>query len=209
MGFKTWEQVKNLIICYYASGVLFIRSFFLVERPLFLFFIISIYPLFTLFITVDASWAPFIHMRLLIAIGLYLIGIDSMGSYLAKNINQFPYLIDFFSGRNTFTLEGKYLYAGWSALIIGKTPMTATGRAAIAAAFVSGGFFLYNNHLQRVYDSEEAERQRTHESAEAVRQRAFANYTYARDQYDKSYFKRGPKPTWSEKDFNNWSENKK
>ena len=79
-------------------------------------------------------------MRLLIAIGLYLIGIDSMGSYLAKNINQFPYLIDFFSGRNTFTLEGKYLYAGWSALIIGKTPMTATGRAAIAAAFVSGGF---------------------------------------------------------------------
>ena len=191
------------------SWVLFIRSFFLVERPLFLFFIICLYPFFTLFVTVDANWAPFVHMRVLMTFGIYLIGMDSIGSFFAKNIMEFPYLIDFFSNRNTSTFEGKYLHAGWSALIIGKTPMTATGRAAIGAAFVSGGAFLYNNYLQRMHESALAQSQRAHESGQAERQRAYANYTYARDQYDKSYFKRGPRPTWSEKDFSVWSDTTK
>ena len=87
--------------------------------------------------------------------------------------------------------------------------MTATGRAAIGAAFVSGGAFLYNNYLQRMHESALAQSQRAHESGQAERQRAYANYTYARDQYDKSYFKRGPRPTWSEKDFSVWSDTTK
>ena len=113
-------------------------------------------------------------MRILLIIGTYLIAIDTIGSYISEIIlnKKYTYLNNFFEIRD----QNKYLLAGWSTIIIGKTPMTATGRAAIGAGFISGGVFLYNGHLQRA-----------HEISQAALWRA----------YDKSYFRKGPKPVWS------------
>lgn len=199
------------------SWILFVRSFFLKERPLFIVVVTLMYPFVTFVVPTDVAFDSFIQMRLLLVIGIYLLSIDAIGSVIASNIHKLPYLNTFFSGRNKETLKGIYLSAGWSALIVGKTAMTSTGRAAIAAALVSGGVFLYQGRLQRIhestenahqraYESAEAARQRAHESDEAARGRAYNNYTHARDQYEKSFFKRGPKPTWSEKDFKSWSD---
>jgi hypothetical protein len=200
---------KRTLLCFYVSIVLFIRSFFLKERPLFVFFIITIYPLLTLFFNLDPNWSPFVNMRLLLSLGFSLIAMDSLSSSIATHISKYPYLIEFFNNRDLSTLKGQFLAAGWSALIIGRTPMTASGRAAIAAAFVSGGVYLYNSHLQRVHEAAQTVRQHAHENEQAMRQRAYANYTYARDQYDKAYIKKGPKPTWSEQDYKVWVETKK
>lgn len=129
-------------------------------------------------------------MCILLIIGIYLISIDSLGSYISNIIisQDRPYLNHFFNNRD----NNAYLSAGWSAIIIGKTPMT--GRAAIAG-FVSGGVYLYNGYLQRA-----------HETSQAARQRAYSNYTYARDEYNKSYFKCGSKLTWSEENYTSWTD---
>lgn len=195
------------------SWVLFIRSFFFKERPLFILFVSLIYPIFTLIYPTDTLYDPFIQMRFLLAVGIYLIGIDALGNLISINIQKMPYLDAFFANRNKNSLKGLYLSAGWSAIFVGKTAMSSTGRAAIVAALVSGGIFLVNGHMQRTHESAEAACQRAHESAEAARQRAheiteaarqraYEDYKHARDQYEKQFFKQGPKPTWSEDNFN-------
>lgn len=201
-----FRYLVQTIFSFYISWILFLRSFFRKERPLFTFIVILLYPFYTLIVPTNVAFDPFIQMRFLLTIGIYLLGVDALGSMIASNINKMPYLIAFFDNRNKTGIEGFYLSSGWSALFVGKTAMTSTGRAAIAAALTSGGVFLYQGHLQRFHESTENARQRAHESAEAARQRAYNNYTHARDQYDKSFFKRGPKPTWSEKDYKTWSD---
>ena len=198
--------LTETIICYYSSYILFVRSFFLKERPKFIVVINLMYPLYTFLIPTNVAFDAFIQMRILLIIGLYLISIDSLAGYISKIIvsQDHPYLNHFFNNRD----HNAYLSAGWSAIIIGKTPMTATGRAAIAAGFVSGGVFLYNGYLQRTHETSQAASQRAHESSEAARQRAYSNYTYARDEYNKSYFKRGSKPTWSEENYTSWTDTK-
>lgn len=205
--------LKTNVICLYCSWVLFLRSFFLKENPLFIYIISLVYPMCTLIIPTNTAFDAFIQMRFLLIIGVYLISVDMVGSYISQLIisKKKPYINDFFQDhKNNF-----YLTAGWSAVIIGKTPMTATGRAAIFAGLVSGGVFLYNGHLQRAHETMQASQQRAHETTQAsqqqahetmqaTRQRAYQNYTYARDQYDNKFVKRGPKPTWSEENYTDW-----
>lgn len=44
----------------------------------------------------------------------------------------------------------------WSTIFIGKTAMTATGRAALVAGVFTGTSWLLNTHLDRIHQKEEA-----------------------------------------------------
>lgn len=212
--------IKQKIYCFYISCILFVRSFFLKERPGFILFINLFYPTITLIIPTNLEFNAFVHMRLLMIIGVYLIMIDYQGSVISKKIlssEKDSYLNKFLENRYNNTIKGAFVRAGLSALFMGKTPMTATGRATMIGAVFSGGVFLYNEHLKRNHDKQQAsahhahEQQQAsahhiHEQQQAEQQRAYSNYTYARDQYDKSWFKKGPRPVWSEKDSSSWKD---
>ena len=205
INIKLIPFLKEQLICYYSSWILFLRSFFLKERPGFIIFISMIYPAFTFVVPTDVTFDAFIQMRILLIIGVYLISVDTIGSYISEIIlnKKYPYLNDFFQNR-----ENYYISAGWSAIIIGKTPMTPTGRAAIAAGIISGGAFLYNGYLQRTHDASQAAQQRAHEASQAARQRAFQNFLESRKSYDSSFFKKGERPQWNEDQWDYWSKTK-
>ena len=200
--------MKQKFICFYCYWILFIRSFFIKENPTFIFIISLLYPVYTLIMPTDINYDAFIQMRLLLSVGIYLISIDSLGSYISEIIinNKYPYLTEFFNNQKSTS----YFQAGWSTLIIGKTPMTSTGRAAIVAAFVSGGIFFYQGHLQRTYEAEQANKQRTHETEQDAKKRAYNNYQDAQKDYSSKRFyqTKGEKPHWDESKWEKWSNTK-
>jgi hypothetical protein len=186
-----YKKLK-LFITYYISFLLFIRSFFLRERPYIIPLLIGIitsntFYQFLPFITTMAT--PIYTFSI---IGIYLIGVDSICSVLSKLILEnvsgiWDEVYAFLTSSSHSTFINYYKSAGLMGLIIGKTPMTATGRAALGAAIIGGTFLITNTLILGHQQAAEGQRNRDFQAAESQRHRDFQNRQYQKDQEWKSY----------------------
>ena len=101
-------------------------------------------------------------------------------------------------------------------LIVGKSAMSATGRATIIVGAFTSVSYVSDGILRRIADaqarkelmeeaarvrqqaSQEAARARQQASQEAVRDRQFEIYKASHAAWEKSWGRRGPEPTWNE-----------
>ena len=200
-------KIARNIFCYYCSVILFLRSFFLVERPQFFTWLLAIYYVAFLTLNLTQAQAELLFFKVFFAVGLYLISIDTVGSKISSYIlcqKEEHFLRVFFQSAVTNSLKEKYLRAGWDALFIGKTPMTATGRASLGVGLIGLGGLMLNSYFQRAHERTQSSTNRAHEVARDEKARAYQNYTYARNKYDNAYFPKGPQPTWSEDNYTQW-----
>lgn len=182
-----YPSIKKLIT-YYLSFILFIRSFFLVERPLFIPIIVGILAILG-FYHVIPGYTPFeLSFFTLLWLGVYLISLDNIGSYISSLIiEKVPGITDqvlsFLLDGSQNSIIAYYKAVSLTALIFGKTAMTSTGRAAVGAAFITGAFFYANAYAERKHTRTEAEKQRDFNAAEAKKQQDF-NVAAAKKQRD-------------------------
>ena len=178
------------LLTIYASWILFVRSFFLIERP----WIIPVLILLAhanLYLKILPDYDIISVTHFFLWFGIYCIGIDSLGSMissyaLSNTPNLLDQLLPFLNEKPKNILTDYYRCSGITALIIGKTAMSSTGRAAIVVGVISGGGYLINAHLQRQHDAvenaknrdataREAQRNRKAAANEAQKQREFAS----------------------------------
>ena len=220
--------------------ILYIRSFFIKDVThaflticvpginMVLIFLSKFYPdLFNLFFTTYA----------LLWIGLQLQIFDYLGSRLSSYILHDP---DPIVSMTTFLLLTRHpnivvrhvSAASVTSLVIGKTAMTATGRATLMVGLGTGTVWLFNCYLDRNAMDERAtvdrkamderataDRKAMDERATADRQarsndeakaRAYQNYKDSAASYNTTRFykKKGDKPTWDEAAWENWSKSR-
>ena len=172
LGFK-------YLITVYASWILFVRSFFLKETPYFI-PIMALLAHANLYVKVLPQYGITSITFLFLWMGVYLIAIDSLGSLISSyalsgTTNLFDQVIPFLTKERSSMIEIFYKSAGYSAILIGKTAMTATGRASLIIGGGTGIGYLINAHLERRHKSFENEKTREATSREAQKQRDWAS----------------------------------
>lgn len=137
-------------------------------------------------------------------LGIYCIGVDNIGSListyaLSTTANLFDQVVPFLTDRCNNTLTDFYKSSGMAALIIGRTAMTATGRAALGVGIISSTGYLINAHLERTHKAAENVKNRAAASEEARRQREFASHESQkqRDWQDKKDSQRSYESSWN------------
>lgn len=136
----------------YICSVLYLRSFFVKENPDFLYILVLC--LFFLRLLFPESITFFTAFFFWVYVGITLIFYDLLGSTLSSYILDNPQ-----SALATSILTGQLKYNNilirhvWKkvfvGMVIGKTPMTATGRAALIAGAMTGACWLVNSELDR------------------------------------------------------------
>lgn len=136
----------------YICGVLYFRSFFVKENPYLLYILVLC--LFLLRLLFPESITFFTAVFFWVYVGINLIFYDLLGSTLSSYILDNPQ-----SALATTILTGQLKYNNilirhvWKkvfvGLVIGKTPMTATGRGALIAGAMTGACWLVNTELDR------------------------------------------------------------
>jgi hypothetical protein len=171
----TNSSVVKYIVTVYASWILFIRSFFIKEHPWLIPLLLllahmnlyyQIWPIFDL---------TFI-MRFFLWLGMYCLAIDSLGSListyaLSGTSNLFDQVLPLLTKKHSNIILEYYCSISVTALIIGKTAMTATGRAALGVGLISGAGYLINAQLDRQHQAEQNKQARDFTAQEAQRQR--------------------------------------
>lgn len=206
--------------------VLYIRSFFIKDRThLFLMFfapftsaifilLSNIYPdIFTIFS------ACYFYLWLGIQLMLY----DTLGSHISFHalndidpVFSVTTLIVLKNHRNFIIRH--ISYSVFKSLVIGKTAMSATGRASLIVGTTTGGAWLYNSYRDRqaMDHRAAADRQAMDHRAAADRHaqdqreakmRAYQNYRDSLHQYNSTpFYKSKPeKPQWKENQWEKWS----
>ena len=164
-------------------------------------------------------------------LGSQLMVYDELGSRISHNLNYHssPILskehLQYFLQHPNSIIRHISLTA-ISNTIIGRTYMTATGRAILIVGAFTGAAWLYNSHLDRkaanqrsnadrdvTVDGTTAQQAETaHEVAErlAAKARAYQNYQDYKKEYNNTpfYKSRGPKPQWDETKWETWSKTK-
>lgn len=209
-----FRAALKYLITLYASWILFIRSLFIKERPWIIPVLIIIAHA-NLYSKIFPSYEITSITNFFLWLGIYCISIDNIGSListyaLSSTSNLFDQVVPFLTDRRNNTFTDFYKSSGMAALIIGKTAMTATGRAALGVGIISGTGYLINAHLERTHKaaenvknraaaSEEARRQREAASEEARRQREFASNESQkqRDWQDKKDSQRSYESSWN------------
>lgn len=214
-----------LIACLW---ILYVRSFFIKDRTYFVVFYFLPF-MTTLFIFLTYIFpdiftgfsAFYFHMYL----GSQFIIYDEIGSRISHNFINTPDSIfshqnlqHFLNHRNVVVRH--ISFTAISNIIIGKTAMTATGRATLVVGAFTGSAWLYNNYRDR--EAAEARAQADRSAADARAQadrsaadlqqekaRAYQNYQDARHSYEKKRFHyRDHKPQWDEDTWYDWKKSK-
>lgn len=203
--------IKRMIRTYFIF-ILYIRSFFLEEKPEFIYGVSIL--LFLIKYTYPNSISFFQVTYIWLALGVNLIFVDLLGSQISNYALSEHGL--WFTTYLTITLKNSSLnmkrhigFKAASALIIGKTPMTATGRATLTVGFITGCGWLYNERLnrihqkemaaeQRVHQEQEAIKQRVHQEQEAAKQRAYDFYKQQHEKWENKRFNKGTEPKYDE-----------
>jgi hypothetical protein len=208
---NTSTSMVKYIVTLYASWLLFIRSFFINEKPWLIPLMVVIFHL-----NVYLEIFPFFDMvriaQFFLWLGIYCIAIDNLGSIistyaLSGTSNLFDNVIPFLTKERGNFVESFYKNSGYAALIMGKTAMTATGRASLIIGVLSGAGYLLNAQLDRNHQAAQNtqnhdrqdkrdQRQRDFTSREAQRQRDWQDRKDKQKAYESSWnpFKRPPKP---------------
>jgi hypothetical protein len=208
---STTKYIVKYIVTLYASWLLFIRSFFINEKPWLIPLLVVMFHL-NLYLKIF----PFFDMvriaQFFLWLGIYCIAIDNLGSIisayaLSGTPNLFDDVIPFLTKERGNFIGNFYQNSGYAALIIGKTAMTGAGRASLIIGVVSGAGYLINAQLDRNHHtaqnaqnreaaSREAQRQRDFTSQEAQRQRDWQDRKDQQKAYESSWnpFKKPPKP---------------
>lgn len=220
--------------------VLYIRSYFLNQRTSYYFW--CFVPVITfIFICLTnkypENFSAFSATYFFVWLGIQLSLYDELGSKISFNaLNDMDPILSItmltaFSHKNNRLMRHVSI-AALKAIIIGKTPMTATGRASLVAAVFTGGSWLYNSHLDRKAHDVRAENDRKANDVRAendrkandtraendrkanevnqAKARAYNNYQDARKEYfaQPFYNKKGEKPAWDETKWEDWSKTK-
>lgn len=237
--FKRHPFFRNIIRILFIC-ILYMRSFFLKDRTSY--FLALFVPVITLvFICLTnkypGTFTAFSATYFFVWLGIQLMLYDNIGSKIsfhclseADPILSITALIIFSKKKNK--LVRHVSIAALKSIIIGKTPMTATGRASLVAGFFTGGAWLYNSYLDRqamdqranvdrksMDNRAEKDRQAMNQRAEADRQaastleakkRAYINYQNARSEYFSQpfYKQKGEKPQWDDSKWEDWSKTK-
>ena len=122
--------------------------------------------------------------------GLNLISYDNLGSIFSEylfNNSQSSFSLGFSyfltsAQTHKYSIIRRFAHtASVTSLILGKTPMTATGRAYLFVGLVGGtmttSVFVYNQHLQRAHDTIMQETKHNHDSSENEKARAIQTQT--------------------------------
>jgi len=179
--------------------VLFIRSFFLTPRSFYISLILitfissSIAPLSHFFPTLNQFTAVYFQVY----IGIQLLVYDDLASRISSHLLTDPDPILCLTSLTTLSnstnlIKRKVSVKAIGSLFIGKTPMTATGRAALVGAAFTGGTWLYNERLNRRAMDQRAQADRTatdirtKADRDAANKRAQADRDAAADNYKKT-----------------------
>jgi hypothetical protein len=174
------NSLLKYIITIYSSWILFVRSFFIKEHPRFIPLLLIIGHL-NLYFNIIPSYDIKALTYWFLWLGIYCIGIDTLGSIISSHALQgtsslFDQVIPFLTQERKSYFVNYYLHAGITALIIGKTPMTSTGRAALGVGVISGIGYLINAHLDRQHQGAQNARQREWQGNQAQQQREWQEH---------------------------------
>lgn len=169
-----YRLIRN-ILYYISLFFLILRTFFIEDRTMY--FLKYIVPtITTCFLGLSHLFpdifSAFTATYFFLWLGMQLILCDLIGSFVVTHIktNLDPVL----SVTTLISLQHnqKYLrrFIGFKALIVGTTPMTATGRASLIVGVCTGTAWLANNYLDR-----QAANQRAAADRQAMDQRAAAD----------------------------------
>ena len=199
--------------------ILFVRSFF-VKRDLTKMVVLYFIPATTLvFIKLSNEYpslfSQFTAVYFYTYVGIQLITYDELGSRISHHIlygmdpiitvNE---LIKLANHENfLFNFAGT---SGITGIFIGKTSMTATGRATLLAALFTGGTWLYNSQMDRNAADARSRADRDAADYREAKARAYQNYQDAKKEHTSTpFYKQKPvKPTWDESSWENWSKTK-
>lgn len=171
---------------YFFIWVLFVRSFFMTDMSYKI--CVALIPMINcLFIYLSNLYpgqvSGFTATWFFIFIGIQLLTYDEMGSRISHHIlnSSDPIL----SVTSLIILKNKPIFTRYGSTstfffnaFIGKTAMSATGRATLIGGAFTGGAWLYNEHLnrramdQRAQMDRDAANQRAQDDRDAVNQRA-------------------------------------
>lgn len=170
---------------------LFIRSFFVTEKSQ-IFWIKTILPLTSAFFLVLNSYFPtlfnfFTLSYCYLACGANLMAYDYLCVMIAQNTlgnTETPLLCyaTIVSLKKSPNILKRYIGTKVAfGLIIGKTPMTSTGRATIVVGVCSGASWLMNEHFNRKALDRRAEQDRITQNQRAEQDRAAENQRAEQD----------------------------
>ena len=164
------------MISYYAVFILYIRSFLIKDiGPQVIYSFVIFINLLRFF---DPDLSMFTVTYLWLYLGINLIFYDYLGSSISMFIQENPtsYLATYLCVlKESHLLVKRHIGTqSFKALIIGTTPMTATGRAALIGAAVSGGSWFINEALKRRALSIENQKNREAAAFEANKNREAA-----------------------------------
>ena len=179
-------------------------------------FLIIIVPLITgIFICLHEIhpqlFSAFASCRFFLILGIQLIAYDEIGTRIAHNTlcEQHPVLsltlLTRLSNKKNIIVR-HISFSAVTSLIVGKTPMTATGRASLMVGAFTGGAWLFNCYKDRQAANDRATADRQATETLAAKGRAFQNYQDAKKAHDLKpfYKKRSEPPQWDEDKWEQW-----
>lgn len=211
------NRLCRKLLKYFFIWVLFVRSFFRTEMS----YHISVFsmPIINCLFIYLSNLYPgqitgFTATWFFTFIGIQLLTYDELGSRISYHIfNSYDPIL---SVTYLILLQKKPIFMRYGSTsnflfntFIGKTSMTATGRAALIGAAFTGGTWLYNEHLNRRAMDQRAQADRAATAEQQAKARAYQNYQDSKKEFDsKPFFKKGAKPAWDENAWTNWSKSK-
>ena len=194
------KHLLNPLLFIVIAMIFFIRSFFIKERPGFV-YALGILSYVVIF---SEMYHPGYVFIAFIFIGIQMLNLDLYGSLISdilENSSESAFALSYMlfltnAQKSPYTIIKRTAFRSAAGIFFGKTGLTPTGKASIVVgAMGAGAIFIngelerrhraYQNELARAHTSSENEKQRAHDSSEAEKKRAHERERWARDDAQK------------------------
>jgi hypothetical protein len=232
---RLWYKRFRKLLVIPCLWILYVRSFFIKDRTSII--VLYVLPMITCVFIFLANMFPdifngFSAFYFQMYLGSQLLIYDEIGSRISYNLYNHAdpilsqqHMQPFLQHRNIIVRHMSFVSI--SNVIIGKTAMTATGRATLVVGAFTGSAWLYNSYREREaadlrsQADREAANQRAQQdrearifaaakaAREAAKIRAYQNYQDARRRYDnRRFYSKETKPQWDEDAWKDWRKSK-
>jgi hypothetical protein len=170
-----WLYPVKCFLYYIITGIFVFRSFFKKEQP-WLIYVIGI----LFFINIIYKVFPILSVSVCLVLqGFYLISLDLYGELFASLIVHdstsafsMGYMVFLTKHKSSqYTIIKRTMIRAAMGLIVGKTALTATGRATVIVGGMTAASLMVDHALERRHQSFENELDRKHASDESERDR--------------------------------------